>query len=68
MEYVATKENGHVRDLTEGQAWELFDNAAEFFLQIDGKEFIRRWESGYYDDNPDDPDVVDVATLLPLVR
>lgn len=68
MGKAATRENGHVRDLTEPQAWELFDHAADFFLHIDGAEFIKRWDAGYYDDDPDDPDVMDVATLLPLVR
>jgi len=46
----------------------LFDNAACFYLGISGGEFIERWDSGYYDEDSDDPNVVDVATLLPFAR
>ncbi len=44
------------------------ENAARFYLGITGEEFIERWDSGYYDEEPDHPDVVDVAMLLPFAR
>ncbi len=60
--------NGHVRDLTPEEGREAFDKAALYYLDISGDEFIRRWNEGYYNDDPDDPDVVEVIMMLPLVR
>lgn len=60
--------NGSVRDLTDEEGRALFDNAARFYLGISGEDFIERWDSGYYDEDPDHPDVVDVAMLLPFAR
>lgn len=62
----AAKTNGHVRDLTAEEGRELFDNAARYYLDISGDEFIRRWDSGYYDDDPEK--VMGVAMLLPFAR
>jgi hypothetical protein len=50
--------------LTPEQGHELFDNAARYYLNISGDEFITRWESGYYDDDPEK--VMSVAMLLPF--
>jgi hypothetical protein len=50
--------------LTPEQGRELFDNVARHYLNISGDEFIRRWESGYYDDDPEQ--VMSVAMLLPF--
>ena len=60
--------NGSVRDLTDEEGRALFDNAARFYLDISGDAFVERWDSGYYNEDPDRPDVVDVAMLLPFVR
>ena len=62
----ATRTNGSIRDLTDEEGRALFDNAARFYLGISGEEFVERWDSGYYDEDPDRPDVVDVAMLLPF--
>lgn len=64
--------NGHVEEFSDAEAWDLFDRQAQRFLRMGGKEFIRRWDAGEFDD-PDDrskhgPEVMRVATLLPLVR
>jgi hypothetical protein len=60
--------NDNVQDLTDEEGRTLFDNASRFYLGISGDEFVGRWESGYYDEDPDQPDVVDVAMLLPFAR
>lgn len=60
--------NENVQDLTDEEGRTLFDNAARFYLGISGDEFVGRWESGYYDEDPDQPDIVDVAMLLPFAR
>ena len=64
----AAPTNGSVRDLTDEEGRVLFDNAARFYLGLTGEESIARWDSGYYDEEPDHPDVVDVAMLLPFAR
>jgi hypothetical protein len=56
--------NGHIRDVTPKEGKELFDKAARYYLDISGDEFIRRWNSGYYDDDPEE--VMGVAMLLPF--
>jgi hypothetical protein len=59
--------NGHI-DLTEEQAAALFDREARRYLGMSGQEFIAAWESGKFDDDPDQPDVMYLAMLLPLVQ
>jgi len=69
MERTAAREDEHIQDLTEDEARELFDNAAKFYLGISGDEFLELWESGYYQErNPDQPEIMNVAMLLPFVR
>jgi hypothetical protein len=51
----ATRTNGSIQDLTDEEGRALFDNAARFYLGISGEEFIERWDSGYYDEDPDRP-------------
>ncbi len=67
METVRTAENGHIRELNDTQAWELFDRAARFYLDMPGDEFIELWESGEYED-PDRPEVMSVVMLLPFAQ
>jgi hypothetical protein len=59
-------EDRHIRELSDAEAWDLFDAAAHTYLEISGEEFLSRWESGYYKD-PDQPDVMSVLMLLPFV-
>lgn len=69
--HAGTTEN-QIRELTDEEARKLFDRSARHYLGISGEEFLRRWDAGYYDD-PDDrtknpPEVMEVASLLPLAR
>jgi hypothetical protein len=59
--------NGHI-DLTEEQAYALLDREAHRYLGMSAQEFITAWEAGKFDDDPDQPDVMYVAMLLPLVQ
>ncbi len=68
MQQETPQTNGHVKDLTAEEGWQLFDNAARFYLNISGEEFIRRWDEGYYDEDPDQPEVMSLAMLLPFAR
>ena len=50
----------------EGRA--IFDQEARRQLGISGEEFLRRWYAGAYASDPDQPDVMDLVMLLPLVQ
>jgi hypothetical protein len=67
MENTAAREDGYVQELTDDEARELFDQAAQFYLGVSGEEFLKLWESGQYDD-PDQPEIMNVAMLLPFVQ
>jgi len=59
--------NGPI-DLTEDEAYALLDREAHRYLGMSAQEFIEAWEAGQYDDDPDQPNVMYVAMLLPLVQ
>lgn len=50
------------------EAAALFERMAQHYLNISGEEFLRRWDTGYYSDDPDRPGIMDMAMLIPLVR
>lgn len=50
------------------EAAALFERMAQHYLSISGEEFLRRWDTGYYSDDPDRPGIMDMAMLIPLVR
>lgn len=52
--------------LTTEEVLDVFDSRARRRLNMSGAEFLRRWRDGQYDDS-DDPDVVSVTMLLPLI-
>lgn len=54
-------------DLLE-DARELFDEATQEHLGMSGEEFLRRWDAGEFADDPDRPEVIEVAVLIPPVR
>lgn len=69
MEHTVAREDGHIRELSNGQSWELFDRAARHYLEgLSGEEFLERWESGYYKDPDAEPGVMSVVMLLPFAR
>ena len=60
--------NGQVKELTQQEGKALLDQAARRYLKMSADEFIQAWESGEFDDDPDRPDVMYVAMLLPLAK
>lgn len=56
------------RELTAEEARIIFDQEARRCPGLTGEEFIRAWDAGEFDDDPDRPEVMGVAMLLPLVR
>ena len=59
---------GRIGRLSRAAEERLFDRAARRYLGMSGQDFITAWESGTFDANPDQSDVMYVAMLLPLVQ
>lgn len=59
--------NGHIHFLSDQEARDLFDARARFHMRVSGDTFLERWRQGEYDERREDPDVIAVAMLLPLV-
>lgn len=57
-----------IRELTAQEARILFDHEARRSLNISGEEFIRAWDAGEFKDDPDRPEVIRLAMLLPFAR
>jgi hypothetical protein len=57
--------NGAIRELTSEEWMAFVDREARRYLHMSAEEFIRAWEAGEFDDDPDRPDVMYVAMLLP---
>jgi hypothetical protein len=53
-----------VEELTDAEAWEIFDAEARRVLGMPGNEFAEKWRSGALADS-DDLNVTRVAMLLP---
>lgn len=53
--------------MTPEEGREIVDRAARRELGMSGEEFLRRWDRGEIED-PDRPEVIRVAILLPFAR
>jgi hypothetical protein len=56
-----------VRDVSQEEGRALFDRAARFYLRMSGEELLTAWHGGKFQD-PDRPEVMAVAVLLPFAR
>jgi hypothetical protein len=56
-----------IRHLSTEEGWRMLDQAAQRYLHMSGKDFLRLWDAGKFDD-VDTPDVVHVGMLVPLAR
>ena len=57
-----------VEECTSEEGRALFDAAARRHLGISGDEFLAKWDAGEYDDDPDRPEVLRVAMMMPFGR
>jgi hypothetical protein len=55
-------------EMTLDEGWELLNARAQMYLGISGMEFLNRWDAGDYDDDPDRPEVMNVAAVIAGVR
>jgi hypothetical protein len=68
MEPLAQPTNGHIRELTLEEVKILFDQEARQHFGMSGKAFIAAWEAGHFDDDPDQPDLINLVMMLPTVK
>lgn len=57
-----------LEQFTEDEAHETFDKNARFYLGMSGNEFLQRWDAGEWQDDIDQPGVISMYMLMPLVR
>ncbi len=62
------EQNGRVEQFTDEEARDIFDRASWRNLNMSGDEFIRRYDAGEYDEDPDLPGIMSMILLLPLAR
>ncbi len=67
MAQTPTKDEIIVKELTLEEGWELLDKQAQKYLGMSGKEFVKKWEAGEFDEDPDQPEIMHLAMLLPFV-
>jgi hypothetical protein len=53
-----------VEELTEAEAWDVFDAEARRLMNLTGAEFQKLWQDGTFDGSHD-PGVTRVAMLMP---
>jgi hypothetical protein len=60
-----------IKWLTETEGHRLFEEQVQKYLGISGSEFLQRWDAGEYDeiaDDPDHPEIMRLAALIPFGR
>jgi hypothetical protein len=57
-----------VHELSTEEGWAMLDRQARRYLNMSAEDFIAAWESGAFDDDPDRPEVMRVALLIPFAR
>lgn len=67
MSTVTDRKSASIEFLTEAEGWELLEKHAQQYLGMSAQDFVDRWDRGDVLD-PERPDVMRVAMLLPLVR
>jgi hypothetical protein len=64
--YVDTGQLPPVKYLSRKEAWDMFDGLARRHAGMSGSEFIRAWDSGEFDDDPEQ--VIVAAMMIDVVR
>jgi hypothetical protein len=68
MAIVAEERVVKVREFSPEEGRQIFDEAARFYLDMSGEEFLVAWRAGTFRNDPDHPGVMDVALLLDLAQ
>ena len=65
---VQVRSDGRIELLDREEGLLVLDVSAPRYLGIPGVEFVRRWDTGEFAADPDRPEVMRIAMLLPLAR
>lgn len=57
-----------VREISPEEGFAMFDREARRMLNISGEEFLRRWESGEYDEAPEQPGIARLVFLSEFAK
>ena len=57
-----------IQEVTPEEGRAIVDRAARRNLHMSGEQFLKAWDAGVFDDDPDRPEVMSVAMLLPFAR
>ena len=57
-----------IHQVDQSEGLKILDQAARHYLDMGGEEFLEAWDSGRFDDEPDRPEVMRVAMLIPFAR
>ncbi len=68
MEPFAQPKDGHIRELALEEAKTIFDREARQHFGMSGQAFIVAWETGHFDEDPDQPDLINLVIMLPTVK
>jgi len=55
-------------ELTHEQGYELLDEQTRAVLGMTAKQFMQAWDAGEFDSQPEQPQVTDLAMLIPFAR
>lgn len=63
-----THHNEIVNELSFEEGLAVLDRQARHYLNMSAEEFLRAWDAGEFDADPDRREVTRVAMLIPLAR
>ncbi len=61
-------EASNVKELTLKQGSALLDKQVRKYLHLSGDEFIKKWDAGEFDENPDRPEIMRLVMLIPFAK
>jgi hypothetical protein len=65
---MAPIDTGTIKELSLEEGRKLLDKQARRYLNMSGDQFIQKWESGEFDDDPDRPEIMRLVMLIPFAK
>ena len=68
MATVLKEQEDDIRELGEAEARDFFEAAVQKRLKISATEFLQKLDAGEFKDRTEDPKIMRLLSLLPMVR